>query len=76
MAVKQQVRRLDGSWSLAEYSRHVRTLSYGGRESDVDVFRLTDGAEIECISPSVDCRVMPEEIDQAAPAYPGYPAGV
>lgn len=69
------IRRLDGSGAKATYVRHVRTLTGGRRNDDVDVYRLADGTEIECISPADDARAWPVECDPAADAYPGHRAG-
>ncbi len=76
MAAVQIIERLDGSWVRAVYVRHVRTLtkSHGGGNDDIDVYRLDDGTEIECICPD-DARAKPREVDTAADHYPGYRAG-
>lgn len=71
-----KISRLDGTRVPATYVRHRRTLTYGGRSSDVDVYRLADGTEVECISPSDDGRAIPVECDPRSDHYPGYPAGV
>lgn len=68
------IERLDGRRVKAKYVTHCRTLSYGGRSSDVDLYRLSDGTEIECISPENDGRATPVECGDAD-NYPGYPAG-
>ncbi len=70
-----QIERLDGSMIRARYVRHVRTLADGRRNDDVDVYRLTDGTEIECISDAGDGRSIPVECDPAADRYPGHRVG-
>lgn len=67
--------RLDGSKSKATYVRHCRTLTTGGRNMDVDLYRLRDGTEIECISDAGDGRDVPREVDATADRYPGHPVG-
>jgi hypothetical protein len=75
MAREQTIKRLDGSKVRATYIAHCRTLTGGRCNHDVELFRLKDGAEIECISPSGDARVMPIEVDQSADHYPGHRPG-
>jgi hypothetical protein len=69
------IRRLDGRTVKAAYVRHVRTLTGGRRNDDVDLYRLADGSEVECLSPSGDCRVLPVECDPTADRYPGHRPG-
>jgi hypothetical protein len=70
-----KVRRLDGSTARATLVRHVRTLTGGGRNDDVELYRLEDGTEIEFISPSGDARAWPDECDPKADHYPGHRRG-
>jgi hypothetical protein len=72
---RQRIERLDGSRPLATYVRHVRTLTSGGRNDDVDLYRLGDGTEIECISDAGDARDVARECDLAADHYPGHRPG-
>lgn len=76
MAGKITIERLDGTTARASYVRHVRTLAHGDKRDDVDVFRLDDGTEIECMYPTHDSRVNPREVDPTLDHYPGYPPGV
>ena len=75
MTSLQTIRRIDDSLAQARYLEHCRTLTGHGRCDDVDLYRLEDGTEIECISPANDCRVIPVECDPAADRYPGYYPG-
>lgn len=70
------IRRLNGRRHQATYVRHLRTLAYGLRSHDVDLYRLADGTEIQCMSKTSDGRDVPAEVDVAQGHYPGYPAGV
>jgi hypothetical protein len=74
---KLLVERLDGRRVPATYVRHVRTLAghMGSRTHDVDVYRLEDGSEIECISPDNDGRVTPVECDPNLDHYSGHLPG-
>lgn len=57
-----KVERADGELTDATYIRHLRTLVWGGgSNTDLDLFRLADGTEIVCESPSNDGRAIPVE---------------
>lgn len=71
----QPIRRLDDTLTRATYVRHLRTLTGGRQNDDVDLYRLKDGTEIECISDAGDGRDIPRECDPAADRYPGHVAG-
>lgn len=70
-----KIERIDGSRVRAEYVRHIRTLTSGGRNDDVDLYRLADGTLIECISDAGDGRDVPRECDPEADRYPGHVHG-
>jgi hypothetical protein len=74
MAPKIPIVRLDGSRVAAVLVKHLRTLT-GATNSDVELYRLADGTEVECISPSNDGRVDPREVDPTLDHYPGYRPG-
>lgn len=73
------IERMDGTRVKATYVRHLRTLSgnksMGDRSMDVDLYRLADGTTIQCISPEIDARVTPVEVDPTRGNYPGFPPG-
>lgn len=70
------IERLNGERVKASYVRHLRTLTGGSGRSneDVDLYRLADGTEIECICKD-DARATPRECDPQADAYPGHRVG-
>lgn len=58
------IERADGSKASATYVRHIRTLtspSGYGDNTDLDLYRLTDGTLVVCESPANDCRATPVE---------------
>lgn len=72
---EETIERLDGQPSQATYIRHLRTLTGPAGNHEVDMYRLSDGTEIECISPSGDGRAIPLEVDPTSDHYPGHAEG-
>lgn len=72
---KVVIERMNGKWENAIYVGHVRTLTGGNRNDEVDLYRLEDGSEIECISPANDSRARPVECDPNSDHYPGHRPG-
>lgn len=71
---KVTIELLDGERVKATRIKHLRTLTDFGGNIDVELYRLADGREIECMSPTNDCRVNPIEVD-AVSHYPGHTPG-
>lgn len=55
----------DGRRVDAIYARHLRTLTNGtySGNTDLDLFRLSDGSEVVCESPANDGRAVPVQVD-------------
>jgi hypothetical protein len=72
-----KIRRQDGKLVEAEYVRHVRTLTGppGAGNDDVDVYRLADGTEVECMSRADNGRDVPRECDPGSDHYEGHLPG-
>ena len=64
-----ELRMTNGERVDAEYVKHLRTFTAGGRNTDAALYRLPDGRLAVALSPSGDGRAVPAEDPDGPAAY-------